>query len=190
MKQSIEKPRDRIISTAVRLFNCVGVHGTGIDRIIEESGIAKKTFYNHFPSKNDLIAEYFHKREEIWFGVLKKYSSDIRKKPIDRFLGIFDGLQEWFSQPDFYGCAFIRGLSDFAEDRSDPDINKLIEKHFAETLKYLEVLLKEIRPKDYRAFLPQMMSLIAGATVVAQATGDAKIASVNRKTAETLLLSN
>ncbi|NJK45279.1 MAG: helix-turn-helix transcriptional regulator, partial [Pleurocapsa sp. SU_196_0] len=28
----------------------------GVDRIIAESGVAKMTFYKHFPSKDDLIA--------------------------------------------------------------------------------------------------------------------------------------
>ena len=42
-----QAPRERILATAIRLFNEVGVHTTGIDRIIEESGVAKKTFYHH-----------------------------------------------------------------------------------------------------------------------------------------------
>lgn len=187
MKTLAEKPRERIISTAIRLFNSVGVHATGIDRIIEEAGVTKKTFYHHFPSKNKLISEYFSKKDELWFRTLKKYSSDVSQKPIDQFLGVFDGLQDWFLQSDFYGCPFIRGLSDFSEEKNDPEINQKISQHFSETMKYLEILLKKVRPKDYKIFLPQMMSLIAGATIVAQATGDSKIAQINKIMAKNLL---
>ena len=50
--------RDRILNTALRLFYRDGVRATGIDRIIAESGVAKMSFYRHFPSKNDLIRTF------------------------------------------------------------------------------------------------------------------------------------
>ncbi|MBI3311475.1 MAG: helix-turn-helix transcriptional regulator, partial [Serratia liquefaciens] len=42
-------PRQRILLTAHNLFYRDGVRATGIDRIISESGVAKVTFYRHFP---------------------------------------------------------------------------------------------------------------------------------------------
>lgn len=188
MKIEKTSPKHRILETAVRLFNSIGVHTVGIDRIIEESGVAKKTFYRHYPSKNKLIGEYFRKRDEVWFGILKKYTSTSVKDPMDRVLGIFDGLKFWFSQPDFFGCSFIRGLSDFGEEKNDPELAKCLEDHFTRTDEYVAGLLKEVRPKDYRKFVPQMASLIAGATIVAHGTGNPKIADINKEMARTLLL--
>lgn len=55
---SIEKAptaRDRILAVAGPLFYREGYRAIGIDRIIAESGVAKATFYKHFPSKDDLI---------------------------------------------------------------------------------------------------------------------------------------
>ncbi len=114
--------KDKIVQTAMRLFNSNGIHTTGIDRLIAESNVAKKTFYNHFSSKNDLIIEYFVQKDLAWFAMLKKYSDDGRLSPADRLLGIFDGLKDWFSKPDFYGCPFIRGLADFSQTDSPPEI--------------------------------------------------------------------
>lgn len=187
MKQPTLSPKERIFNTATVLFNSVGVHTVGIDRIIEESGVAKKTFYHHFPSKNKLVAQYFNRKDEIWFERLKKYSSDPKKSALDNVLGLFDGLKEWFSEPDFFGCPFIRGLSDFGEEKNDPELVSCIEAHFAETQKYIGSLLKELRPRDYRKFIPQIMSLIAGATIVAHATRDSSIAGINKEMARTLL---
>lgn len=189
MKEVTVSAKERIVATATRLFNSVGVHATGIDRIIEESGVAKKTFYNHFPSKNQLIALYFSRKDEIWFARLKKFSSKPEMLPIERVLGLFDGLKEWFSQPDFYGCPFIRGLSDFGEEKNSPELANCIELHFSETQNYIAGLLKEARPKDYQSFVPQIMSLVAGATIVAQASGDSSVADVNKKMARILLTS-
>lgn len=47
--------RDVLVSTAVDLFCQHGIHGVGIDWIIEEAGVAKATLYRHFPSKDDLV---------------------------------------------------------------------------------------------------------------------------------------
>ncbi|MES2181969.1 MAG: helix-turn-helix domain-containing protein, partial [Pseudomonadota bacterium] len=44
--------RERILSAAANLFESKGIHASGIDTIIAESGIAKATLYKHFPSKN------------------------------------------------------------------------------------------------------------------------------------------
>lgn len=180
-------PKDRIIQTAIRLFNSNGIHTTGIDRIIAESEVAKKTFYNHFPSKNHLVIEYFYQKDLAWFEMLEKYTGNSKHSSQEQLLGIFDGLQEWFSKPDFYGCPFIRGLADFNQPDSPKEIVSCLEKHFSRTQAIVESLLKKINSKQSKTLLPQMMSLISGSIVVAQATHDAKVAGLNKAIARKLL---
>lgn len=186
---SMEKlsPRDRIVATALRLFNEGGAHTVGIDQIIAESGVAKRTFYHHFPSKAALLAEFFRLRDELWHERLVRHTADAAKPPLERLLGIFDALKEWFGQPDFFGCAFIRGLSDFGSECGDPELVACIRGHFAQNEKDLIALLKPVRPHDYKAFVPRFMSLIAGATIVAHATRNPGIADINKEMARTLL---
>ena len=50
--------RERILDTAFRLFYARGIRAVGVDRIIAESGVAKATFYKHFPAKDDLVVAY------------------------------------------------------------------------------------------------------------------------------------
>lgn len=50
-KGRMSAKRDSIITTAMRLFNQYGFTNIGIDRIIDESGVAKMTFYKHFHLK-------------------------------------------------------------------------------------------------------------------------------------------
>ncbi|MEA3125175.1 MAG: hypothetical protein QOD67_2194, partial [Caballeronia sp.] len=45
-------PAERILVTAHALFYRDGIRATGIDRVIAESGVAKKTFYRYYPAKN------------------------------------------------------------------------------------------------------------------------------------------
>ena len=62
--------RDKILSTAFRLFYAHGLRAAGIDTIIAESGVAKATFYKYFPAKDDLILAYLEKVDGIWTGQL------------------------------------------------------------------------------------------------------------------------
>ncbi|NJM83320.1 MAG: TetR/AcrR family transcriptional regulator [Tabrizicola sp.] len=56
--------RDRIVSTAGRLFYREGYRAVGVDRVIAEAEVAKATFYKHFPSKDDLIVAWISRAEE------------------------------------------------------------------------------------------------------------------------------
>ena len=57
--------RRRLLDTATRLFYEAGIHAVGIDRIIAEAGVAKATFYNHFPSKDDLVVAYIEEQDRL-----------------------------------------------------------------------------------------------------------------------------
>src|SRR5881392_3961788 len=54
--------KDRILETADRLFYLQGIRSVGVDTIAAEIGISKRTLYNHFPSKDALIAAYLKRR--------------------------------------------------------------------------------------------------------------------------------
>ena len=47
--------KEKILAVASELFFEHGFHATGIDTIVAQSGITKKTLYYHFPSKAELI---------------------------------------------------------------------------------------------------------------------------------------
>ncbi len=54
--------KTRILETADRLFYLQGIRAVGVDTIAAEIGISKRTLYNHFPSKDRLIAAYLARR--------------------------------------------------------------------------------------------------------------------------------
>ncbi|WP_163103229.1 TetR/AcrR family transcriptional regulator [Peribacillus alkalitolerans] len=54
--------KDKIIETALRLFEQHGYHGVSVHQIVQESGTSKGGFYHHFQSKDELlyvIHDYF-----------------------------------------------------------------------------------------------------------------------------------
>src|SRR5215831_6244502 len=180
-------PRDRILQTAAELFYRFGIHSVGIDRIIEESGVAKMTFYRHFPSKARLTAEYLAQQEQNWQCLVERFTGDATKTPVAKLLAIFDALELAIKNPGFCGCPFIKALAEFGPERNEPEVRARIATHFTEMESVVMPLLKQARPKDAKKLLQPLMSLITGTIVVAQATGKTDVASRNKAVAKSLL---
>src|SRR5216110_3142054 len=96
--------KDRILQTADRLFYLQGIPAVGVDTIAAEIGISKRTLYNHFPSKDALIAAYLARR------FVQPRPSD--KSPVEQILGTFDSLERRFSAKDFRGCPFVNAVAE------------------------------------------------------------------------------
>ncbi len=73
-----ETSKDKLISTASRLFQLQGYHGTGLNHILKESGAPKGSLYYYFPDgKEQLAVESVeltaeHVRERIKRGLDQK----------------------------------------------------------------------------------------------------------------------
>ena len=100
--------RERVLATAYDLFSRHGTRAVGVDRIIEESGVAKMTLYRNFASKDELILAFLERREEQWTRAWLQAEVEARATtPGGRLLAIFDTFGEWFATAGFEGCSFI-----------------------------------------------------------------------------------
>src|SRR5215813_535883 len=54
-----QETRERILAAAVELFGEVGVEATKISDVCERADVARQTFFNHFPAKNDLLTAIY-----------------------------------------------------------------------------------------------------------------------------------
>ena len=103
--------KERILETADRLFYLQGIRAVGVDTIAAEIGISKRTLYNHFPSKDALIAAYLARR------FTQAPASD--KPPVEQILGTFDRLERGFASKGFRGCPFVNAVAELGpEDQS------------------------------------------------------------------------
>lgn len=57
MDASAPTTRERIVAAAFELFLHHGYDGTGVNQILEKSGLSKGAFYHHFKSKNEIYTE-------------------------------------------------------------------------------------------------------------------------------------
>ena len=177
--------RDHLIETAIDLFDRHGIHATGIDTILAESGVAKMTLYNHFRSKDALILAALRRRDEEfreWFmdAVVQRAET-----PEGLLLALFDALTGWFIQADFQGCCFVKAAAEYG-DPDDP-IHIAAAEHKRLMLTYVRQLAKAAGAPDWKQLGQQIFYLMEGATVAAQVSGDKKAAMKARAAAEKLV---
>lgn len=97
--------RQRLLNAADRLFYAEGVHTVGIDRIIEEAGVAKGSLFYNFSGKEELVAAYLAGRDQRRRDRIARYQQGL-EDPVEKLLAIFDALQEAVREPGYKGCAF------------------------------------------------------------------------------------
>ncbi len=99
------------MDTAYELFSARGVRDVGVDELVERAGVAKATLYRHFSSKDELVLAFLQLREERWtMGWLKEKVWERGGTPEEQLLTVFDLFDEWFREPDYAGCPFIKVL--------------------------------------------------------------------------------
>ncbi|MGD2119164.1 MAG: TetR/AcrR family transcriptional regulator [Chromatiales bacterium] len=133
--------RERILLTAHDLFYRYGIRATGIDRVIAKAGVTKVTFYRHFPSKNDLIVEYLEFRHQRWMG----WFEDALQRHGGKASAIVPTMSEWFSDPQFRGCAFINSVGELGGVM--PEVVEITQRHKQEMIDAIAALLPTSRKR-------------------------------------------
>jgi AcrR family transcriptional regulator len=186
-KHPVASARERIVSTAGRLFYAEGVRAVGVDRVIAEAGVAKATLYAHFPSKDDLIVAVLRRRDETFTAAFEQSVARHARRTGDRLRGFFAALKEWFESDDFRGCAFINATAELA-DPAHPGMAE-VRGHKARFHEQLAAVVAEAVGKPARKTAAAVALLVEGAIVMAQMTGDPSAADAARDAAAALIAS-
>lgn len=81
--------RERILSAAFELFVRQGTNETTIEEICERADVATRTFFNHFPTRQDMLRALADRR----LGNLHDVVLDGSSQPIDtRLISLFDQI--------------------------------------------------------------------------------------------------
>jgi AcrR family transcriptional regulator len=103
------------MATACRLFYEEGIQAVGIQRIIDEAGIAKASLYAHFASKDELVAAYLEEKGVSARASLVAHLDNPRLGPKAKLLKLFDVMAETAADPAFRGCPFQNATAEVAD---------------------------------------------------------------------------
>jgi AcrR family transcriptional regulator len=156
----------QILETASRLFFAQGYAQTGINQLIEESGVAKRTFYRYFASKEALGVVYLERGAAQWLAGLSK-AARAHSAPVERLHALFAFLEAFASQTEFRGCGMLNMAAEFADAGSL--VRARVRQHKAQQRELLHELLG---PGVETATADAVHVLIEGAIAAAAAHVD------------------
>jgi len=108
-------PRARLLAAAAELFYHHGIRAVGVDAIAEAAGTNKMTLYRHFPSKDELVAEYLrqegHKADACWDELEAAHPGD----PLAQIRAWVKAMAAHVADCEERGCALANAAVELPE---------------------------------------------------------------------------
>jgi AcrR family transcriptional regulator len=184
MRRSKEQTRRHILDAAYGLFWRQGFLRVSMDEIAARADITKRTLYQHFPSKDDLIAAALAHSSELAIARLQGFRRPAsRDALIDSFFG---QLGEWAAKPRWSGAGFTRVVVELADLRGHP-ARAIARKHKMAVEEWLADALAAAHVSSPRWRAREMMLLMEGAMVLMLVHGDRSYAVAAAEAAKTLV---
>jgi AcrR family transcriptional regulator len=169
---------ERILDTTDRLFYRQGIRAVGVDTIAAAVGISKRTLYNHFPSKDELIEAYLSRR----FRPISLSDAP----PAEQVFAEFDRLERNVASDGFRGCPFVNAVAEVGEPT--PAARRIAVAFKEQRRIWFREMLTRLGAGDPDGLATQFSLLVDGAIAAALVRGDPTMARAAREAARTLLI--
>jgi AcrR family transcriptional regulator len=162
-------PRDRILAAARDLFYRHGIRAVGVDAIAEAAGTNKMTLYRHFPSKDELVAEYLRQCAERdaanWERLRARHPGD----PLARLRAWIKDMSDHVVSLDERGCPLVNAAVELPE--KDHPARRVIEQCKCATRHKVIALCREAGLNEPELLADELNLMLEGARVTAQSMG-------------------
>lgn len=174
----------RVLDVATELFYTRGINTVGMELVAERAGVTKKTIYDRFGSKQQLVVHYLRARDARWRAYLNGYLERART-PRELVAATFDALDAWMGEENPRGCAMVNAYAEL----SDPEHpGRAVAEEQKRWLRGLYADLAErAGARDAGALGDALAMLHEGAVVARNVTGVADAARTARAAADALM---
>ena len=169
---------ERLLESARRLFCREGIHATGVSRLLSDAKVARRTLYETYGSKENLLRAVFDREAAMWFGWFDQALPQRTDDPEQRLIFLFDLLEEWFASGRFFGCLFTNAVAE--HDKSSSWVRDLAQAHFDRVHDRIEQLAAACGLPEPAWVAQQISLLIDGAIATAMVSRNARSAQVAR----------
>lgn len=177
--------RDRILRAAAELFAQDGIHATGIARLTDVAHVSTRTLYQHFPSKDAIVAAYLRRfiDETPPPAVAQLERDDLDARA--RLLAVF--LVEPSIRPDgvVRGCPFHNAAVEAAGTM--PEVTELVERYKQGFTHRLAEVAAEAGARDPETLARQLALLYEGTRALSTSLNDTQPAHDAHELAKTLI---
>jgi AcrR family transcriptional regulator len=175
-------PRERLLDAARDLTYTHGVH-VGVDTILKQADVARRSLYQHFGGKDGLIAEMLRASDNR--ARYREVMDEAGDDPRQRILAVFDELERITTRPTFRGCRYTAAELALADPAHPGHAEIRAYKHGLHQL-FTDELTRYGHP-DPAFGANQLLVLIDGTLAHAATRADAHPALAGRAVAELLL---
>ncbi|MFD8078651.1 TetR/AcrR family transcriptional regulator [Streptomyces sp. NPDC059718] len=164
--------RERLLSTASRLFYGEGIRAVGVDRVMAEADVARGTFYRHFAGKDDLVRAYLEATDRQIRDRITAAEAGIGS-PSGFLAAVAHGIGEEVCGAGFRGCPFINATAEYPDPESP--VHQAVLRHRAWFRQVLRDAFQRLGAADPARSADAMVAMRDGA-MVAGYLGDARTA--------------
>jgi AcrR family transcriptional regulator len=184
MRRSRTQTRQLILDAAYGLFWRQGFLRVSMDDIAARADITKRALYQHFRSKDDLIAAALAHSSELAIERLERFQRPTKcGELIDSF---FAELADWAAKPRWSGGGFTRVVVELADLRGHP-ARAIARKHKSAVEKWLTDALAAANISSPCDRAREVMLLMEGAMILMLIHGDRNYANAAARAAKSLV---
>ncbi|HEX4518113.1 MAG TPA: TetR/AcrR family transcriptional regulator [Gaiellaceae bacterium] len=179
---------DALLGATSKLTYAQGITATGVDAIASQAGVTKRTLYQHFGSKDALVAESLSDRSRRSIPALEanaRRRSEESGEPV--VLALFDVIENALATRAKAGCAFINASLEISRSGHPVREAALAHLHARECL--VRQLVAEAGVADVD-LASQIALLVDGAYAVGGSRRDPGAARRAKAAASVLLASS
>ena len=162
-------PRERLLAVAAELFYQHGIRAVGVEAIAEAAGTNKMTLYRHFPSKDELVAEYLRQAareaDYCWQVYARAHPGD----PLAQIRTWLAEMADHLANPGERGCALANAAVELP-DKAHPARRVIEDCKIAQRNRLID-LCRGAGLSDPEMLADELHLLLEGVRVTAQSVG-------------------
>ncbi len=182
--RTTSRPRERLLAAAKELTYSQGV-GVGVDAILKEANVARRSLYEHFGGKDGLIAEVLRLTTAEDEALFRETMQAAGNDPRVRLLAIFDMLAKVIEAPDFRGCRYL--AVDLALTNPDHPAHEITRQYREHVHELLEEELIKLGHQQPASGANQLLLLIDGTLAAGVTKPNTDPARLARQLAEQVI---
>jgi AcrR family transcriptional regulator len=173
--------RDRIMVAATALFFRDGIQATGVEQIIQFAHVSRRTFYQYFATKDELVQAYLRHLDSTRAVPLERALDTPGLSARDRLLAIFDGS----SQGRIRGCPFHNAVVESADTWTE--VHDIVHVHKRAFIDSLVEVCAELAVANPHKLGHQLAVIFEGGLALATTLNDGAPMVYARSIAEELI---
>jgi AcrR family transcriptional regulator len=185
-RTSAERTRRQILDAAYESFYQRGFARSSVDEIAAMAKVTKRTLYNHFESKDSLLAAVLEMQRELSPSRVQKYQERYSGNA-ERFVSVlFEEFRTWSEKPRWTGSGITRLALELADLPGHP-ARLVARRHKSEMQDWLAGMLQKAGTSHASAKARELQLLVEGAGVMMLISGDRSYANTAATLAKRLL---